>query len=266
MNIQVLEGLEAVITRPLSIDDIKHYFAHNRILVAIVDATLQPKKKGYNPYRGMSRISRIQKQILNQREDADKLLNHNTKSENKKKIQEIIEQVREEFTAEELAEVYNQLEVTAEENKIDNRIFNGREAEKEICESLTDEEVWQLIGACYQECMGNKIHVSGKLGAFLEMFAVSFYKKLNSIFETYRGKIAHLHRVAESKLGKLVGCGVRALQKGIAWFNCFRGSCKENDSWRKAEDEKYAMYERLKERIESFLDSALPQLITASTN
>lgn len=147
---------------------------------------------------------------------------------------------------------------------IGGRVNNGRTAEDRLCELLTDDNAWQLACDCHKKFLGYDICVSSNLKMFLCSFIWAFYKKLNKYYETAANKLSHFHRLAESKLGALVGCGLRTLEKGYNWLMEGVASLSENDYWQEKGKEKLAMWNNLKDKISEYLTTKLA-LVSVST-
>ena len=183
-----------------------------------------------------------------------------TKSKNKKKIQEVFNN----FTdATEAEEVIKEIEKVIEENNIDKRIFNGKKAEEKFCEFLTNEQVWQLIVECYTQFVNKKITCSSVFARFLKAFAFAFYKELYQREGTWDGKTSLLHRFTESKLGTKLSFGVRALQKGIAAIrDNINGRIKDCiDSWKNKFEIKMKSIISLIDQIRGYLSERIPNMM-----
>lgn len=140
---------------------------------------------------------------------------------------------------------------------IGDRVYNGRKEEDHLCESLTDEEISQLMEECHEKIFGRSLSLSKEILMFLSGFAIAIYKLSKNRFETYTGKLAHMHRVVKEKVGEMCGCGLRAFQKGVQWFQNYIGACSENEIWAKREEEKYSNWKAVLDEIIAFLSSRL---------
>jgi len=153
------------------------------------------------------------------------------------------------------------IKLVAKENNISLRTFNGRKDVQRLSEYLDDEQIWTLIQDCYKHCQLGTIHrLSNKLKMFLDMFASAFYKIVGQRFETYWGKMSHLHRVAEDHLGNLTGCCIRALQKGMQWYKNFNKETEDSEY----QADKHEAWCQLEKMITAFLTPRINALLSVN--
>lgn len=71
------------------------------------------------------------------------------------------------------------------------------------------------------------------------------------------GKLAQVHRAVERYLGEeLIGCGLRTLQKSVAWLKAKANQIKET------EKKMHEAWVTLKDRVAAYLEVRIPQMVT----
>lgn len=187
---------------------------------------------------------------------AEKLNTKNIKSEKKQILKQALESISENTSKE---EIIKEIEKVVEENKIDRRVFNGRKEECDFCESLTNDQVWDIFVTCYEKFMHGTLEASKILCQYIQAFAQALYETFERTEFMFDGKIAFICRYTESKLGEALSFGVRAVQKGWHKFVSFlrHGSSKENDLWREREQQRYSCLRELVDKIKEVFEIAL---------
>lgn len=141
--------------------------------------------------------------------------------------------------------------------RIGGRVNNHRPEVEAMCDKLNDDKFVTILQECHLHIFGYAIEYSRKLSKFLITFCYAFFKKYKEKIDKYdswSGKLTHLYRIVEERLGKLKNCGIRTIEKGMVWFSSFSGkSSKENDAWAKHEEDKYKEWDSLVEDIEEYL-------------
>lgn len=143
------------------------------------------------------------------------------------------------------------------------RVFNGKEAESELCGLLTDEQVGKLYMECYESIVP-ETQRSGKCDVMFACdFVIALYKVVGSEFETYRSKIAHFVRVIRDYGDRTFGYVARTIQKGVVWFKHFtKPSRLKNELWAAREVEKHSLWKSVIKDITNFLDARIPQVVS----
>lgn len=141
--------------------------------------------------------------------------------------------------------------------RIGGRVNNHRPEVEAMCDKLNDDKFVTILQECHLHIFGYAIEYSRKLSKFLITFCYAFFKKYKEKIDKYdswSGKLTHLYHIVEERLGKLKNCGIRTIEKGMAWFSSFSGkSSKENDEWAKYEEEKFKNWSSLAEGIKEYL-------------
>ena len=190
----------------------------------------------------------------------DKLLTENTTSENKKAIQHVFEEVDDTTSPE---EIINEINEIVETRNIDNRIYNGREAENEICEFIDNDTLWERLAKLYRKIShGLDIGPTRLLLRMLKAAIVAVYQGLPEL--CCWGKASFVYRLAESKLGQSLGFGVRALQKGVQRFIGFLQHGAEQfigEVWREKQEANIESFRTLVEMIKVEVFGFKPALV-----
>lgn len=192
----------------------------------------------------------------------EKIYTENTTSKNKQILQHAFETIGEEATPE---EVINELNELAEEHKIDKRIFNGRNAETEFCECIDNEVMWEIVVEVYRKWQGREIEPSRSLKRFLEAFVIALYRVFPANEDSC--KVSFVHRFAESKLGKFLGFGVRALQQGVVKFQHWLVNGVNNTLgkvWKMKHDAAVKSFRALVDKFEAAIRAKMPALALAN--
>lgn len=192
----------------------------------------------------------------------DKIFTENTKSENKQILQQAFETISEEAS---LEEVINELNEYTEEHKIDKRIFNGRNAEECFSECVNNSEVWAVLEEVSRKWQGRGIEPSRASQLLLEALTVTFYQLRGNVDGW--GKATFVLRFAEEQLGKSLGIGVRAFQKGVQRIMNFfhRGAGNPiREAWKEKREDTIEVLRSLVNMIKSALLDKMPALALAN--
>lgn len=146
-------------------------------------------------------------------------------------------------------------------SKKDRRVNNGRKAETHLCDGLKDEVVLNIMRQCHERIFGCKIEDSPKLLMFLSCFIDALFAYLNNPYDTCIGRIAYWHRMLECAIGKLVNCGLRALQKSIVWLMSELNIPKGASIWESRAKEKHDRWINLSQDLESMIGELVPVMV-----